>query len=344
MKNRDLLPTHALPPDGGRTQVLDAGLRSSIESARTRAELEDLYLPFKPAKRATKAAAAREAGLQPLACSLLQGALRGAAPPAGDSKAAGKAAAVGSAEGVARAFVGASRGGDKPAGSAKEALQGAKDILAEAAAACPEARGHFRGLLRQAGSLASSCSRKLLAASGPGADGKEKKKSAAAAAAGAGAGKAKKGGAAGAGPQSVGAKQYSSSASEAETYRQYFEFWSQVRSLQAHQVIRTVDTVMESVGFLRPPALSLLFPSDTYSLSYSLSHALCFSTPLQLLAILRGERLGFLSVKLEWPAPGLHSGSGMPAAVERACLQVEACARGVREREEGMGIVPPASI
>ena len=41
-------------------------LSRALERARTRAELEDLYLPYKP-KRRTRAAIARERGLEPLA-------------------------------------------------------------------------------------------------------------------------------------------------------------------------------------------------------------------------------------------------------------------------------------
>jgi protein Tex len=44
-------------------------LRSAIEAAPTKQELEDLYLPFKP-KRRTKAMIAREAGIEPLADKL----------------------------------------------------------------------------------------------------------------------------------------------------------------------------------------------------------------------------------------------------------------------------------
>src|SRR3954469_13367603 len=49
---------------------LDDALRRQILSADTKARLEDLYLPYKP-KRRTKAQIAREAGLEPLAESLL---------------------------------------------------------------------------------------------------------------------------------------------------------------------------------------------------------------------------------------------------------------------------------
>lgn len=52
-------------------EKLTPELKVSILSAATKSELEDLYLPYKP-KRRTKAQIAREAGLQPLATSLLQ--------------------------------------------------------------------------------------------------------------------------------------------------------------------------------------------------------------------------------------------------------------------------------
>lgn len=45
---------------------LDTDLKNQIESASTMSELEDLYLPYKP-KRRTKATIAREKGLEPLA-------------------------------------------------------------------------------------------------------------------------------------------------------------------------------------------------------------------------------------------------------------------------------------
>ncbi len=49
---------------------LTAELRKAIEACRTRAELEDLYLPYRP-KRRTRAQAARERGLEPLALRIL---------------------------------------------------------------------------------------------------------------------------------------------------------------------------------------------------------------------------------------------------------------------------------
>ncbi|HEX5545347.1 MAG TPA: Tex-like N-terminal domain-containing protein, partial [Nitrospira sp.] len=49
---------------------LTDALRGRIEAATTKQAVEDLYLPFKP-KRRTRAQIAREAGLEPLADSLL---------------------------------------------------------------------------------------------------------------------------------------------------------------------------------------------------------------------------------------------------------------------------------
>ncbi len=49
---------------------LDAALEDRILAAESKARLEDIYLPFKP-KRRTKATIAREAGLEPLADTLL---------------------------------------------------------------------------------------------------------------------------------------------------------------------------------------------------------------------------------------------------------------------------------
>jgi len=49
---------------------LDDGLRAQIQTAESKARLEDVYLPYKP-KRRTKATIAREAGLTPLVDALL---------------------------------------------------------------------------------------------------------------------------------------------------------------------------------------------------------------------------------------------------------------------------------
>src|ERR1700720_3277586 len=51
---------------------LDAALKHAIDTADSKARLEDLYLPYRP-KRRTKAQIARKAGLEPLAEALLAG-------------------------------------------------------------------------------------------------------------------------------------------------------------------------------------------------------------------------------------------------------------------------------
>lgn len=80
-------------------------LQAKIDKAATVAELEDIYLPYKP-KRKTKAQTARENGLEPLALLLL----------------AGKDFDI---EAKATGFI------SETVKSADEALQGARDIIAE---------------------------------------------------------------------------------------------------------------------------------------------------------------------------------------------------------------------
>lgn len=86
---------------GGLTPELRRKIESSVESR----EIEDLYLPFKP-KRRTRATAAKEAGLEPLADKMYDVSLADPVPEA-------------------RKYV-----GDKVA-SVEEALAGARDIIAE---------------------------------------------------------------------------------------------------------------------------------------------------------------------------------------------------------------------
>jgi len=102
---------------------LDDALRGDIEAADTKSRLEDLYLPFKP-KRRTKAQIAREAGLAPLAESLL------ADPDQSPLDAA-------------LAYVDAERG----VADAKAALDGARQILLEQFAEQPALVGELRDWL-----------------------------------------------------------------------------------------------------------------------------------------------------------------------------------------------------
>ncbi len=102
---------------------LDEALRARIAAAATKAELEDLYLPYKP-KRRTRATIARERGLEPLAERIL------AQPAEGDAAA------------EAAAFVDAER--EVP--DAAAALAGARDIVAERVAE----RAGLRAMVREA--------------------------------------------------------------------------------------------------------------------------------------------------------------------------------------------------
>jgi uncharacterized protein len=98
-------------------------LEAAIAAAPTKAELEDIYLPYKP-KRRTRAEIARERGLEPLAEAIL--ADRAAAPA-----------------GLAAAYV----GGEVP--DAKAALDGARDILAERFAENAELVGRLRAHMKE---------------------------------------------------------------------------------------------------------------------------------------------------------------------------------------------------
>lgn len=104
-------------------QLLTDELRTSVENALTMSELEDIYLPYKP-KRRTKATIAREKGLEPLAKTLLEQ-LHSTNP-----------------ELEARAFVNP----EKEVNSTDEALQGARDIIAEWVNEDKDARTKVRDL------------------------------------------------------------------------------------------------------------------------------------------------------------------------------------------------------
>ena len=107
-------------------------LRAKIEGASTKAALEDLYLPFKP-KRRTRAAIARERGLDPLAQRIL------AQPSEGDPS------------GEAAAFVDAEKGVE----DAGAALAGARDIAAETVAENAEVSALVRDRFTRLGTLVS---------------------------------------------------------------------------------------------------------------------------------------------------------------------------------------------
>ncbi len=119
----------ALQEQGNLTDELSA----KLAAASTLAELEDLYRPFRP-KRRTRATIAKEKGLEPLALQLLM---------QNEKKK--------TAEQVAEAFIQP----DKGVETAEDALQGARDILAEQFSDDADARKKLRELAFRTGVLES---------------------------------------------------------------------------------------------------------------------------------------------------------------------------------------------
>ena len=112
---------------------LTEDLSAAIDSAKTLAEVEDLYRPYKQ-KRRTRATAAREKGLEPLA-ALLLAQERDCPRP----------------EDAAQAFIDPEKGVETVA----DALQGANDIIAETLSDDADIRKTLRGLLTRQGRLRS---------------------------------------------------------------------------------------------------------------------------------------------------------------------------------------------
>ena len=112
---------------------LTAELSAAIDSAGTLAEVEDLYRPYKQ-KRRTRATAAREKGLEPLAMLLLAQEKDCPAP-----------------EDAAQDYIDPERGVETVA----DALQGANDIVAELLSDDADIRKALRGLLTRQGHLRS---------------------------------------------------------------------------------------------------------------------------------------------------------------------------------------------
>src|SRR5690606_17437760 len=111
----------------GEQGKLSQELEQKIQAAETMSVLEDLYLPYKP-KRRTKATVAREKGLEPLAEVIF----------AQDSI---------SLEQEAEKFVDA----EKEVNNVEEALQGARDIIAEWINEDAEVRAKMRKLFLEKG-------------------------------------------------------------------------------------------------------------------------------------------------------------------------------------------------
>ena len=106
----------------GQAGALTDDLRAKIENCVESRELEDLYMPFKP-KRRTRATAAKEAGLEPLADKMFDVAI---ADPAKE----------------AAKYVGAK------VESVEAALAGARDIIAERLSETPSVRETLRNIFR----------------------------------------------------------------------------------------------------------------------------------------------------------------------------------------------------
>src|SRR3981081_1263764 len=114
---------------------LDAALEAAILAADSKGRLEDIYLPFKP-KRRTKAEIAKEAGLEPLADSLLT-------QPENDPQAA------------AAPFINV----DRQVADAAAALDGARAILVERFAEDADLIGALREQMWSNGLMTSSVRR-----------------------------------------------------------------------------------------------------------------------------------------------------------------------------------------
>lgn len=112
--------------------ALTEALKKRLLAASTKSELEDLYLPYKK-KRKTRAATAREKGLQPLADKILAQE-RGPSPTA-----------------LARSFVNPNKGVDSP----ETALALARDIVAEALAESAKMRALVRKKYTEQGKFSS---------------------------------------------------------------------------------------------------------------------------------------------------------------------------------------------
>ncbi len=115
-----------------KQEKLTPALSKAIDEAVTLNELEDIYLPYKP-KRKTRASVAREKGLEPLALTIFD-----------QSKI--------DLNKIAAGFVDSEKG----VANEQEALEGARDIMAEWISENQEARQKVRELFWEAGVVEAS--------------------------------------------------------------------------------------------------------------------------------------------------------------------------------------------
>ena len=111
---------------------LTSELEQKILNAKTMQEVEDLYLPYKP-KRRTRAAIAREKGLEPLAAQIM-------------------AQNTDAVERLASRYVNAQKG----VNTVEEALQGAMDIMAEWISENINGRNRIRKIFHTKGNISST--------------------------------------------------------------------------------------------------------------------------------------------------------------------------------------------
>ncbi|MBP3307354.1 MAG: RNA-binding transcriptional accessory protein, partial [Anaerotignum sp.] len=119
---------NAIAEQGNLTEELAA----KLDAAETQTEIDDIYRPFRP-KRRTRASIAKEKGLQPLADMIFGQKL------------------IGTLEDYASAFIDAEKGVE----TVEDALQGAKDILAEQISDDADLRKVLREATVQYGALLS---------------------------------------------------------------------------------------------------------------------------------------------------------------------------------------------
>ena len=113
-------------------EKLTSELEQKILNAKTLQEVEELYLPYKP-KRRTRAAIAREKGLEPLAAQIM-------------------AQNVDMVDRLAARYVNAGKG----VNDVEEALQGAKDIMAEWVSENINGRNRIRKIFHMQGDISSA--------------------------------------------------------------------------------------------------------------------------------------------------------------------------------------------
>ena len=112
-------------------------LARAIDEAKTLAEVEDLYRPYKP-KRRTRATIAKEKGLEPLADAIFAQTMKMAAP-----------------ETLAQAYLDPEKGVE----TIEDALAGASDILAERISDDADVRKSLRALMNRRGTAQSAAAK-----------------------------------------------------------------------------------------------------------------------------------------------------------------------------------------